>query len=484
MSTLKRFLKDTIIYGIAAVLPRVINFLLVRVHTDALPPDSFSENTYFYIWAALFSVLLTFGMETAFFRFYSKEKKKDVLISTAFISMLFMIGFFIVLLSVFFDSFLNFFNFQSNPLRLKLFIGILVLDTIAMVPFAYLRASNRPVKYAIIKLINVAVIVIITLLGLKYIPEFIEEGTSLPTIITDNYFKTPKVNYIFIANIFGSALSFLLLLPYLLKFKFQFDFDLLKKMLRYSWPIAVAGIAYVINENLDKYLIKQLIGDSEMGIYAACYKLAIFMNLYIMAFRLGAEPFFFNHADKKDAKETYARILNYFVIIGALVFVGIVVYIDILKELFINKEYWSAIKIVPIVLLAYLFLGIYHNLAIWYKLTDKTRFGMYFSIIGAIITIILNLWLIPKIGIMAAAWATLLAYGTMTVISYFIGKKHYPINYNIKKMGIYLGASILICVISFLKFRGDFGVSTLLLLIFGGIIYWNERKEIQLIFKK
>ena len=484
MSTLKRFFKDTIIYGIAAVLPRVINFLLVRIHTDALPPDSFSENTYFYIWAALFSVLLTFGMETAFFRFYNNEKNKGVLISTAFVSMLFMTVIFIILLGVFFDSFLNLFDFESNPLRLKLFIGILALDTIAMVPFAYLRASNRPVKYAVIKLINVAVIVVITLLGLKYIPDFLESGKSLPVIITDNYYKTPKVNYIFIANIFGSALSFLLLLPYLLRFKFQFNIELLKKMLTYSWPIAVAGIAYVINENLDKYLIKQLIGDAEMGIYAACYKLAIFMNLYIMAFRLGAEPFFFNHADKKNAKETYARILNYFVIIGALVFVGIVVYIDFLKQLFINQEYWSAIKIVPIVLLAYLFLGIYHNLAIWYKLTDKTRYGMYFSIVGAIVTIVLNLWLIPKIGMMGAAWATLLAYGSMTVISYFIGKKHYPINYKIKKMGVYLIASVIICAMSFLQFRGDFWMSTLLLLIFTGIVFWNERKELKLILKK
>ncbi len=484
MTSLKRFFKDTIVYGIAAVLPRVINFLLVRVHTDALPPDSFSENTYFYIWAALFSVLLTFGMETAFFRFYTTEKKKDVLISTAFVSMIFMTCVFIILLGVFFDSFLNLFNFENNPLRLKLFIGVLALDTIAMVPFAYLRASNRPVKYAVIKLINVAVIVIITLLGLKYIPHFIEEGKSIPTIITDNYFKTPRVNYIFIANIFGSALSFLLLLPFLLKFKFKFDFSLLKKMLQYSWPIAIAGIAYVINENLDKFLIGRMINDTEMGIYSACYKLAIFMNLYIMAFRLGAEPFFFNHADKKNAKETYARIMNYFVIIGAFVFVGIVVYIDFLKQLFINQEYWSAIQIVPIVLLAYLFLGIYHNLSIWYKLTDKTRFGMYFSIIGALITIVLNLLLIPKIGIMAAAWATLIAYATMTIISYFIGKKHYPVNYPLKKMGIYLLVSVVISSVSFLKFRENFWVSTLMMLLFGGIIFWNERKELMLILKK
>lgn len=484
LSTLKRFFKDTIIYGIAAVLPRVINFLLVKVHTDALDPAVFSTNTYFYIWTALFAVLLTFGMETAFFRFYNKEEKKDTLVSTAFITMLFTVAIFLVILTVFFDSFLGFFDFENNPLRLKLFIGILALDTIAIVPFAYLRASNRPIKYAVIKLINVAIIVIVTLLGLKYIPLFLEQGKSLPEIITNNYHKTPKVNYIFIANILGSAVSFVLLIPFLMKFKFKFDYNLLKRMLAYSWPIAVAGIAYVINENLDKYLIKNMIGDSEMGIYAACYKLAIFMSLYIMAFRLGAEPFFFNHADKKNAKETYAKIMNYFVIIGALVLVGIVAYIDILKELFINKEYWDAIVIVPIVLLAYLFLGIYHNLAIWYKLTDKTRYGMYFSIFGALITIIINLWLIQKIGIIASAWATLIAYASMAIISYFYGKKHYPVNYNLQKMGIYLITSIIICAISFLKFRGNFLISTLLILIFAGIIYWNEKDELKQILKR
>ncbi|MCF6280388.1 MAG: polysaccharide biosynthesis C-terminal domain-containing protein [Flavobacteriaceae bacterium] len=479
MSTLKRFFKDTIIYGIAAVLPRVIGFLLVRVHTDALPPDSFSENTYFYIWAALFAVLLTFGLETTFFRFYTKETKKDTLVSTAFITMLFTVAVFMIILLVFFDYFLGVFDFKGNPLRLKLFIGILALDTIAMVPFAYLRASNRPIKYAIIKLINVAIIVLITLLGLKYIPEFIAQGKALPEIILDNYAKTPKVNYIFIANILGSAISFVLLIPFLMKFKLQFDFSLLKKMLRYSWPIAVAGIAYVINENLDKILIKQQLGDFEMGIYSACYKLSIFMNLYIMAFRLGAEPFFFNHADKKNAKETYAKIMNYFVIVGALFFVGIVVYIDVLKELFINKEYWDAIIIVPIVLLANLFLGIYHNLSIWYKLTDKTRYGMYFSIFGALVTVVLNLWLIPIIGIIASAWATLAAYASMAIISYLYGKKQYPIQYNLQKTGIYLVVSVVLSAISFLLFRENFWISSLLVLIFAGVIYWNEKEELK-----
>jgi len=484
LSALKRFFKDTIIYGIAAVLPRVINFLLVRVHTDALPTNNYAENTNFYIWAALFSVLLTFGMETAFFRFYKAEKKKDTLISTAFISVFISAILFVIVAFLLFDFFIQIFDFDGNPLQLKLLIGILALDTLAVIPFAYLRASNRPIKYTTIKLINVAIIVSINLLFLKFIPQFLASEKDIPTLLNTIFNSTAIVNFIFIANIVGSAISLLLLLPYLLKFKWSFNTVLFKKMLSYSWPIAVAGIAYVINENLDKILIGKLINKDAMGIYAACYKLAIFMNLYIMAFRLGAEPFFFNHADKKDAKETYAKILNYFIIVGSLVFVGIVVFIDLLKQLFINEAYWEAIIIVPIVLLANLFLGVYHNLAIWYKLTDKTRFAMLFSIIGAIITIIMNVVLIPKIGFIASAWATLLAYGSMMVLSYFIGKRHYPVPYNLKKSGSYLMASIVISFVSFQYFRENYLISIGFVLAFGILIFWNEKKELLAILKR
>ena len=484
MSSLKRFFKDTIIYGIAAVLPRVINFLLVKVHTDALPTDNYAENTNFYIWIALFAVLLTFGMETTFFRFYKDEEKKDSLISTAFISIAVATFIFITIAFIFSSFFTNIFDFANNPVQLKLLIGIIALDTLMVIPFAYLRASNRPIKYTFIKLINVGIIVIINLVFLKFIPEFKERGDDIPTLLNTISNSTLLINFIFIANIVGSAISFLLLLPYLLKFKWSFNTDLFKKMISYSWPIAVAGIAYVINENLDKILIGKMIDKNAMGIYSACYKLAVFMNLYIMAFRLGAEPFFFNHSDKKNAKVTYATILNYFIIVGSLVFVGIVVFIDLIKKPFINSEYWDAIIIVPIVLLANLFLGVYHNLAIWYKLTDKTRYGMYFSILGAVITTIVNLVLIPIIGFVASAWATLLAYGSMMLISYFVGKKHYPVPYNIKKSGSYLLAAIAISYISFTYFRENYFISFGLLILFGLMTFWNERNELKNLFKK
>lgn len=483
MSTLKHFLKDTVIYGLATVLPRVINFLLVKIHTDALPASGYADNTNFYIWAGLLAVLLTYGMETSFFRFYAAEDRKDTIISTSFISILVTTTAFVLFGFYFSNFFINIFDFEENPLRLKLLISILAIDTLSIIPFAYLRATNKSMSYATIKLVNVFVIVIINLLFLKYIPLYLEQGVALPDIIQNNYELTPKVNYIFIANLAGSAISFALLIPYLSKFKIAFDSILLKKMLNYGWPILVAGIAYVINENLDKYLIGKMIDKEAMGLYSAVYKLAIFMNLYIMAFKLGAEPFFFNQASKENAKEIYAQIMKYFTIVGALALLGIVAFIDILKH-FINENYWSALAIVPIVLLANLFLGMYHNLAVWYKLTDKTRYAMYFSLLAAMVTIVVNIIFIPIIGYMASAWATLLAYGSMVVTSYFIGRKYYPVPYELKKIVQYILVSVLLATLSFSYFREQFFISFLMVLVFGGFILWNEQEQLKLLFKK
>lgn len=480
MSTLKRFFKDSIIYGVAAVLPRVINFLLVRVHTDALPAEHYAENTDFYIWAAFFAVLLTFGMETTFFRFYKDEEKKDGLISTTFISISLWVGLFLLIFSLFFSQISTFFSFGTNALRLQLFMAIMALDTLAMVPFAFLRASNRPIRYTVIKLINVGIIVIVQLFALRWIPHWEQNGIALPTWITQNYPRISKVNYIFVANLIGSAISFVFLLPYLLQFKWEFDKVLFRKMLLYSYPIVIAGLAYVVNENLDKYLIGKYIDKETEGLYAAAYKLAIFMNLYIMAFRLGAEPFFFNISHNENAKQTYAQIMKYFVIVGSVVLLGIVLFLDIFKH-FINPDYWVALGIVPIVLLANLLLGIYHNLSIWYKLTDKTRFGMYFSLIGAFVTVVFNVVMLPIIGFMASAWATLAAYSIMMLVSYLVGRKHYPIPYEIDKILGYLFMGSALALVSY-YFEPNWSLSILIFILYMGIIYLFERKELRKLF--
>ena len=474
MSTLKRFFQDTLIYGFATVFPRLMNFVLVPLHTDVLPAEEYSVNTVFYVWAAFFNVLLTYGMETSFFRFFSSSKDKSKVFSTAFIALTVSTVLFAVGIFVFQNDLISLMDL--DPFYFKLLFSVLVLDTLVVVPFAYLRATGRPVKFAGIKIINILIVVILNLYFLWFVREFPQYA---PQIVLNNYGPRDIVGYIFIANLAASAVTFLLLLPYFFRTRISFDFAVFRQMWKYGWPIMVAGIAFVINENLDKLLIKDMISDEIMGAYAGCYKLAVFMTIFVQAFKMGAEPFFFNHADKENAKETYADILKYFVISGSLIFLVLVCFIDFFKALVIrDPEYWMAISIVPIILLANLFLGIYHNLSVWYKLTDKTRTGMYISILGAIITIVLNLALIPVLGFIAAAWATLLAYGSMMLVSYFLGKKYYPVPYDLKRISGYIFLSVIIAGVSFYIFPGNYLVGIPLLLLFIGIVYFSEKDQI------
>ncbi|UMB53096.1 polysaccharide biosynthesis C-terminal domain-containing protein [Lutibacter sp. A64] len=484
MSALKQFFKDTIIYGIAAVLPRAINIILVKLHTSKLTAEKYAVNTDYYVYAAYFNALLTYGMETAFFRFFSKEKDKGKVVSTSFLSLATTTFLFLVAMVIFSAEISGFFGFK-NPLFFKLLIWTTVLDTMVVIPYAYLRVTNRPIRFTLYKVLNILIFAFFNLFFLWFVPYAMQKHIALPAWIISSYQNNPAVIFIFIAGTIASATTFLLLLPTLFKFKIQFDFELLKKMLRYAFPILIAGLAYVTNENLDKLLLGDMIGEQQMGIYAACYKLGVFMTLFIMAFRLGAEPFFFNHSEEKNATQTYAKILNWFIIAGAFFMIFIVAFIDIFASILLGSdEYFEALMIVPIILLANLLLGVYHNLAIWYKLTDKTRFGMYFSIIGAIITIVLNVIMIPKIGFMASAWATLTAYGVMMLLSYFIGKKYYPVPYNIKKIISYLFSATLLSYVSFNYFRENYFVSVGLVIIFGFLIYFNEKKEILAILKR
>lgn len=483
MSTLKRFFKDTIIYGIAAVLPRAINIILVKLHTNTLQSDKYAENTIYFVYAAYFNALLTYGMETAFFRFFTKEKEKGKVISTSFISLLATTLLFLTGMFVFSNSISSYFGF-ADPMYLQILILVTTFDTLVVIPYAYLRVMNRPIKFAFYKIINILIYAFFNLYFLLYVPYAIKNELYVPNMVSTNFAEQSLVIYIFIANLIASILTFLLLLPIIFKFKISFDKKLLMRMLAYGLPIMIGSIAFVTNENLDKLLLTKYLGKEQMGIYAACYKLGVFMTLYIMAFRLGAEPFFFNHAKEKNAKGTYAKILNWFTIIGAVFMLIIVAYIDVFAKILINEEYFDALAIVPIILLANLLLGIYNNLSVWYKLTDKTRFGMYISIIGAILTIAINLIFIPIIGFMASAWATLIAYGFMAIISYVVGKKYYAVPYKISNIFLYLFLSVGFSYLSFLLFRGNLFISSLLVILFLGFIVWNEKSEIQQILKK
>lgn len=475
MSVLKTFLKDTVIYGLAIVVPKLINVLLVRLHTDVLPNEGYSENTEFYVVVAFFNVILTYGMETSFFRFFSKNNDKESVLSTAMITIVASTFLFGVLLFLFRVPI-------SEALRIKtdfysLLVGITILDTLIVIPFAYLRVTGRPIKFTSIKLLNILVIVVLNIL---FLSTTYGSDTIRNLISVEN-----NVEYIFIANLIASAVVLVFVLPYFFKAKLNFDSKVLKQLLNYGWPIMVAGLAFVINENLDKWLLPQIEGEFVNGAYSACYKLAVFMTLFIQAFRMGAEPFFFNHSDKDNATQTYATILKYFTIVGALGLMIVVIYIDLIRPFLIEKEsYLLALDIVPIVLLANLCLGIYHNLSIWYKLTDRTRFGMYISLIGAAITIGFNLIFIPKIGFMACAYATLIAYSLMMCISFVLGRKYYPVPYDVSRIAIYLLISTALSFITYYHLDRNMLLGTVFLLLFVALVAFLERKELKQLLKR
>ena len=468
----RQFIKETFVYGLATVVPRILNFLLVPLHTQTLPVEGYAENTAFYVYAAFFNILLTYGMETSFFRFFSQSNNENKVVSTATITLA------ITTLLIFGLLFS-----QANqmarwigmaPSHFNLLLGVLLCDTLVVLPFAYLRATGKASKFTFLKLLNVGVYAFFNLMFLWWLPQ---QGTVLP-------WGTDMVQYVFIANLMASALVLLILIPFYFRIQWIWSAALLKKMLRYGAPIMLAGAAFVVNENLDKLLIRYFIDDSTMGAYSGCYKLAVFMTLFVQAFRLGAEPFFFNYAKHQDAPKVYALIMKYFVVFGGLLLLTVGVCIAPLKEALIRRpEYWVAIDIVPIILLANLFLGVYHNLSVWYKLIDRTSVGMYISITAALATIALNIWLIPWVGFIGAAWATLLAYGGMALTSYVWSRKHYPIPYDTKRILGYLLLSIGLCALHWIMFVGNLGMGALFVFVFLSVSLLMEQRELKQLFR-
>ncbi len=420
MNVLKSLFKDTVIYGLASVIPRLVNILLVGLHTQVLSVSSFSVNTTFYVYAAFANVVLTYGMETAFFRFYSREKQSQKVFTTLLVA-LFTSTCVVFGASLFFIENIGAF-FGLPPTTLGLLLGVIFFDTLSVPGYVFLRIQGKSLLFMAIKMIWLLIYVSINVCFL-----------GLPEIFTkylDLWDSSQQVNYIFLANLLGSSVVLLCVTPYYLKQKWVFDRELFKKMLYYGLPIMGAGLAFTINEHLDKLLIKKFLGKETMGAYSACYKLSVFLTLFIQAFRLGVEPIIFKHFKSDNAKDTYALILKYFTSFAVLGVLIVMSYLDFLKGLLIRDEsYWFAINAIPIILVANVCLGIYYNLSTWYKVIDKTYFGLYFSLIGALITIIGNSIFIPKYGYIAAAYCTLLAYGVMMVLSFSMGQKKYPIPY-------------------------------------------------------
>lgn len=481
----KNLFKQTAIYGLATVLPRMFGFLLVPLYTDLLPKAEYGKVSIIFAWMIFFNVILSYGMETTFFRFYNKEPDKNRIIETTTVSIFWTSVSFLFIALLYRETLAQWLEIDSQYVTYA--IWILVLDALVIVPFSKLRAMQRPMFYAVIKISNVVINLSLSIFFLVYLPKI---ATAYPdSLVGSMYVVGFQVGYIFMANIIASFLTFTVLSPNYFLLKWKFDFAIWKQMMQYGLPIMVAGIAFAINEQFDKILLGRWlpsnIAEGEVGVYSACYKLGLFMVLYRTAYTLGIEPFFFSHASNKNAPQTYATVTKYFIIFGSFILLAVIVFADVFKMLMIrDSSYWEAMKVVPLIILANFFLGIYTNLSVWYKLIDKTYIGAYISIFGALLTLALNYLLIPTMSYMGSAIATIAAYGSMMLLSYYLGNKYYPIPYDTKKIGSYLGISIAFSILSFYVFRENYFVGIPLLLLFLYFIYYNEKETIIGIMKR
>ncbi len=486
MSGLRLLFKQTAIYGLATVLPRMLSFLLVPLYTSegVLPSVAeYGKVSVIFSYFVIFNVILAYGMETAFFRFYSKEPNKNKVTGTSAISLIISsLGFFVLALLLQ-NHIAAITGIKAEYIHLV--IWILLLDALVIIPFAWLRAMQRPVKYAIVKILNVVINIGLNLFFLLGLKNLAQGNSVFDSIYIENF----EISYIFIANLVASAVTLIVLMPFYIKLTYVFNRDLWKQMMRYAFPVLIAGVAFSINETFDRILLDKLlpadIAETEIGMYSACYKLSLFMTLFATGYRLGIEPYFFSHSQTENPQTNYAKILNFFVALGSVILLAVVVFADVIKPIIIRSEaYYEAMWVVPLVLLANFCLGIYHNLSVWYKITDRTKFGAYISVLGALLTLVLNFWLIPIMSYKGSAIATLCAYALMMVLSYYYGRKYYPIPYDLKRIGLYLSVSVLFSGLSFYVFRDKFIVGIILLIVFLSIVYVSEKKQIKQILKR
>jgi len=477
---IKRLAGETAVYGLGTIVPRLLNYFLVPFYTRIFDESAYGQITELYAWVAIVMVVLTYGMETAFFRYANQEKEANKVFNTATTSLLITSLAFIAVVMLFLGDIAIAIQYQGNSEYIILLAFIVAIDAFTSLPFAYLRYKNQAKRFSFIKITSVIVNIFLNFLFLLIIPKMFGERVQEFPVYKDSQL----IVFVFIANLFSTIASLLLLIPELKAFKIRVDKPLLRKMLAYGLPILIIGFAGMINEVSDKILLKYLLPDNvdaqaQIGIYGANYKLAIMMTLFIQMFRYAAEPFFFAESDKKNAKETYSRIMTYFVIFTLIIFLGITLFMDLFKY-FIGPAFWTGLMIVPIVLAAKLFLGVFYNLSVWYKLTNKTLYGAVIAIFGALITIGLNIVLIPKYGFIGSAWANFFCYLSMMLISYFWGRKIYKVNYQVKKILLYVLLAGLVYYIS-RSIQIDnsyilFLINSLLFVSYAGIAFINERR--------
>lgn len=499
MSSIKKFLSDTVIYGMTTIISRILNFLLTPIFVRKFESSIYGVFTNLYSYAAMINAVLAFGMETTYFRYLQRVDKKDQdkVFNNSFVVTLFATTIFVVSMFIFADPIASWITsvdlaHDQYVTFVRLFAVILGADALAVVPFALLRAEGRPIRYGAIKVINIAVLVICNLFLLYGLP-YLMQNSIFWQNFASGWFQQGWLGNVFISNLIASVVTLLFLIPQIAKFSFNIDKQLLKSMLSYSFPILVANISFIINEHLDKMMFPKLIptaeGERDLGIYGAVAKIAIFLNLFVTAFRLGAEPFFFSYSKNENARKVYAVIMEYFILAMVIVMIGLCANISWLKNFIKGGEfqqdvYWSGLYIVPILLFNNVLLGIYMNLSVWYRLSDQTKYGLYISGIGAFITVILNITLIPVYSYLGAALSTTFTYFVMVAVSYYLGQKKYPIPYNVLKSVVYLFVSLLSAVIMSEVFNNDLLLCNVLVIMVIGLFVFMERKSLGLLLSK
>lgn len=448
-NSMKALAKDTAIYGLSSIVGRFLNYLLVPLYTAKLAASTggYGVITEVYSYVALLLVLLTFGMETTFFRFINKEEENP---QKVYSTVLFLVGgvgiAFVSLVLSLITPLAEALDYASHPEFLGMMAVCVAIDAFQCIPFAYLRYQRRPVKFAALKLLFILLNISLNLFYFLLLPA-LYEIPSLHGLVSHIYHPSYGVGYAFAINLFCTALITFFFKKELADFKWGcFDRALARRMLGYSWPILVLGIAGILNQTADKILFPRIVpgheGKVQLGIYGASVKIAMIMAMITQAFRYAYEPFVFGKQKDKDNRETYAKAMKFFLIFTLLAFLMVIGYMDILKHI-IGRSYWEGLKVVPIVMAAEIMMGVYFNLSFWYKLTDRTIWGAWFSGAGCAVLIAVNVLFIPEYGYMACAWAGFAGYGTAMLLSYFVGQHFYPIHYPLKSIGVYVLITLL-----------------------------------------
>lgn len=465
MNPLKKLAEQTVVYGLSSVIGRLLNYLLVPLYTRFFAPEDYGVVTELYAYVAFLVILLTYGLETAFFRFSKAEKNTAKAYSTALVSLIVTSCVFVFLALVSSESIANYMGAGIKQIYIQYFAVIVSLDAVSSITFAKLRQDEKAFRFATVKLFGVLVNIALNVYFILF-KELLD------------------IEYIFISNLISSIVTIFLLFPQMIISKISFDKTLWKKMMAYGFPLLIAGLAGMTNETIDRILLKHLlpIEDSvyQLGIYGALYKLSIIMILFIQTFRFAAEPFFFAQHNSSNDRSIYSDVMKYFVVVMGVIFLAVIIFYEFIIGFLgpAYRDHPDGFEIVSILLIANLFLGVLYNLSIWYKLTEKTIFGAYISIFGAIITVVLNFSLIPKIGILGSAWATLMCYFSMTILSYFLGKKYFPIPYQTSRIVFYLGV-ILALYFVIVNFDLNTAINTLFLLGFVIFVYVFEKNKKQ-----